>query len=133
MTVTVVDDFTLDIEGETFVCFGEELNLTAVVNPSQQGLTYFWTRGTTPVGDSTATLRRVVSESNPYKVTVSDLLGCFTHTDSVFVEVSSPILLDSVKAQKSKSTTTLFLRARSSSCLLKSLPDFRQVPPTIGT
>jgi gliding motility-associated-like protein len=101
VTVTVAADFTVEISGETFICFGDELMLTANVTPNIPGLIYSWTRGGMVLdGETSATLKRTPSMSNPYVVFVSDAMGCFSHSDSVFVTVTNQILLDSVLAQE---------------------------------
>ncbi len=100
VTVTIAADFTVDIEGPTFVCIGDNLTLTAVVTPNISGLIYKWTKSDGAEIGTTDQITRTPTGPNTYTVLVSDAMGCFAHIDSVQVDVSSLILLDSIKAQE---------------------------------
>ncbi len=100
VTVTIATDFTVEIEGATFVCIGDDVTLTAVVTPNIPGLIYKWTKSDGAEIGNTPQITRTPTGPNTYTVLVTDAMGCFAHVDSVLVDVSTGILLDSIMAQE---------------------------------
>ncbi len=99
VTVTVAEDFMVDIAGATFICYGDQMVLTANITPSLQNLNYTWLKaGDVMNNETSSSLVRSPTESNTYTVIVGDAMGCFSHVDSVQVEVTGAIVVDSVVA-----------------------------------
>ncbi|MBI1223921.1 MAG: T9SS type B sorting domain-containing protein [Bacteroidetes bacterium] len=101
ITVTVAEDFTLQIEGATFYCFNDVMVLNTSVEPSLSNLNYVWLKNGVVQLDSTiASYQRQVQANATYTVIVKDAMGCFTHIDSIQIEVSDEIRIDSIMAKE---------------------------------
>ncbi len=89
--VTVVQEPQLTVSEDTSICLGNTVLLTAdgVVAGS-----YFWE----PVNENTPTIEVAPSTSGWYVVTFEDAAGCFVSTDSVFVDVGTGFVVDSLYA-----------------------------------
>ena len=86
ITLVVAEDYGVSITGTTTVCAGEDVQLTATVDPAGITGSFLWTlpNGVSRTG---ATITEPGGTAGTYTVTFTDDLGCSTATASIEVEV----------------------------------------------
>jgi gliding motility-associated-like protein len=81
-TLVSLPSFSVAVDGDTLICFGEEVQLEARASGIHTAYNYFWNHGVTG-SQFTAT----PSETTTYIVTVQDSLGCVAQ-DSITIHVN---------------------------------------------
>jgi gliding motility-associated-like protein len=95
VTITVLTDFTLNVNTPTIICPGSSATLTATVSPVGPGYSYTWTDANgNSVGGDNASIEVSPATTTSYTVEVTGPSGCFTHTATVTVAVSLPFTVN---------------------------------------
>ena len=127
VTLIVGGDYTVAVSAPESVCAGEELALTASVDPEDTEGTYNWTLpgGVQQSGQSISVADPI---SGTYVVTFRDAAGCASATDSVSVEVLgdniSPIIVGTLPDGTSlPSNSTVFAGSTVELSVINLPPD----------
>lgn len=91
VTVKVINDFTLHAT-DTTVCFKNGFMVKANASGQNSALQYQWSPATGILGGTTNAFIMVVPSTIDYYVTVTDSLGCFTHTDTASIVYDSTFI-----------------------------------------